>query len=165
MQVVDFVLDDFCRKSREGLRLLAEEGIHEPDLDLVIPFAGTAAVEGQAAFLGIIRGRGGLYDFRIVHDDGLISLTENDDCLRAPNHIGGKACAGIKLALERISEVSSDLPVVLCRRLCFPLQEKNVSYNIFYHRNPPISKNLALCYNTIILNILNVKIPLHYSIK
>ena len=35
MQVVDFVLDDFCRKSREGLRLLPEEGIHELDLDLV----------------------------------------------------------------------------------------------------------------------------------
>ena len=55
MQVVDFVLDDFCRKSREGLRLLPEEGIHELDLDLVVPFTRAAAVEGQAAFLGIIR--------------------------------------------------------------------------------------------------------------
>ena len=54
------MLDDFCRKSREGLRLLPEEGIHELDLDLVVPFARAAAVEGQAAFLGIIRGRGGL---------------------------------------------------------------------------------------------------------
>lgn len=40
MQVVDFVLDDFCRKSREGLRLLPEEGIHELDLDLVVPLQG-----------------------------------------------------------------------------------------------------------------------------
>lgn len=47
MQVVDFVLDDFCRKSREGLRLLPEEGIHELDLDLVVPFTRAAAVEDR----------------------------------------------------------------------------------------------------------------------
>lgn len=63
LQMVHFVLHDFCRKTGEPLFLLMEIFIFIADCDIVIAPAEAAAKEAEASFLCFVTGKGVQDDF------------------------------------------------------------------------------------------------------
>ena len=137
LQMVHFVLHDFCRKTGEPFFLLMEIFIFIADCDIVIAPAEAAAKEAEASFLCFVTGKGVQDDFRIIHEKEMVFFPHCNDGLRAADHVGRHAYAGITVGgqgVQKVPAVRSIFPAGLLR---FPLEEEDIFDNRTNHENAP----------------------------
>ena len=123
LQMVHFVLHDFCRKTGEPLFLLMEIFILIADFNPVITPAGAASGEGETALFRVVSGRGSFGYLRIVHEKKAAIVRYCNDGLRAADHVGRQAHTVFTVSGQGVIQVSAFGRVLPSGFLCLPLKE------------------------------------------
>lgn len=131
------MLDDFRRPSVKPFFLFVEILILIADFDPVIAAAGAVAGKGKAALLCVVGGRRGFHQHRVIHKDTAAAVFDGNDGLRAADHIGGQAYAGITVGGQGVQKVLARLSIFPAGLLRFPLEEENIFDDRTNHEKSP----------------------------
>lgn len=123
LQMVHFMLHDFCCKTGELLFLFMEIFIFIADFDPVMAPAGAAAGKGETALFRFVGGRGSFCYLRIVHEKKVSIVRYGNDGLRAADHVGRQAHTVFTVSGQGVIQVSAFGRVLPSGFLCLPLKE------------------------------------------
>lgn len=149
--MIDLMLDDLRGKASECGVAFAEPAVLICHLDALVSQRMALAIEGQAAFGGVV---GAVFrsDRRVEHYEDAtaeILVHECNDALRDADHVCGHSDAAVAVCVERVFEILRDGKILgrierLRRRLA---QKRNGRHDFALHVMFPLAGSFAGCWS------------------